>query len=313
MTCFGVMLVLTFAAVLGGVKSIGELRLVFDETADKTAKKIELVGKINEAKSEMLRAQRGLIMFAFANLPAKEETTRKEFQTGLGKLRLNLAEFVPLIVRPEGKVQVERIQSALASWIPKYEELDRMCRDGKPADAVPVTVAVATGEFVVIAKATDVLIRLQQETLSENRQMATGQYKLSLVGGFSLLGLALVAGIAVFWVIRRTNDSLRRVAAEMGDGAGEVSSAAGQVAQSSQSLAQAASEQAASLEETSASTEQITSMTRKNADNSRSAAELSGQTAQLVTIANDNLEQMVGSMHEINASSGIDLENHQGY
>src|SRR5205814_5234573 len=56
-------------------------------------------------------------------------------------------------------------------------------------------------------------------------------------------------------------------------------------------------------EETSASSEEITSMTRKNAENSRAAAQLTGEAAEIVTTANHNLELMVGSMAEINASS----------
>ncbi len=44
-------------------------------------------------------------------------------------------------------------------------------------------------------------------------------------------------------------------------------------------------------------------MTRRNADNSRSAAELTTDATGLVTAANGHLEQMVGSMQEINASS----------
>ncbi len=71
-----------------------------------------------------------------------------------------------------------------------------------------------------------------------------------------LIGACLVIGILVLWVVRNVSNKLRRLAAEMGEGADQVASAAFQVSCTSQSLAQGASEQAASLEETSASSEE---------------------------------------------------------
>jgi methyl-accepting chemotaxis protein/methyl-accepting chemotaxis protein-1 (serine sensor receptor) len=105
------------------------------------------------------------------------------------------------------------------------------------------------------------------------------------------------------WQLQEVAGDLSESAEAVGSSSSQVASASAQVASSSQSLAQGASEQAASLEETSASSEEITSMTRKNAENSRAAAQLTGEATEIVTAANHNLELMVGSMAEINASS----------
>jgi methyl-accepting chemotaxis protein/methyl-accepting chemotaxis protein-1 (serine sensor receptor) len=82
-----------------------------------------------------------------------------------------------------------------------------------------------------------------------------------------------------------------------------VSSAAQQVTSASQALAQGSSEQAATLEETSASAEEINSMTQKNAANARSAAGETESADQLLKETTHKLDQMIGSMNEINASS----------
>ncbi len=70
-----------------------------------------------------------------------------------------------------------------------------------------------------------------------------------------------------------------------------------------QAAVQGASGQAATLQETSASLTEITAISRKNAESMQSAAGLMAETGGLVTDANRNLEEMVGSMREINASS----------
>ncbi len=132
-----------------------------------------------------------------------------------------------------------------------------------------------------------------EQAASNGRSWAWGMLIASVVCG-SLLS---------FFIVRGINAVLRRAITDLDEGATQVVSAAGQVSSSSQTLAQGASEQAASLEETSASTEQITSMTRKNSENARSAATLMTEASSQVGTANQHLEQMVGSMQEINTSS----------
>ena len=113
--------------------------------------------------------------------------------------------------------------------------------------------------------------------------------------------LVIVAGAV--WIVRGTNNHLRKVAGELKDGAQQVESAAGQVATSAQSLSQGATEQASSLEETSASMEEMSSMTRQNADHAAQAAELMLQVERQVDDSNRALHTMVASMDEITESS----------
>jgi methyl-accepting chemotaxis protein/methyl-accepting chemotaxis protein-1 (serine sensor receptor) len=142
-------------------------------------------------------------------------------------------------------------------------------------------------------------------------QFALACLTLAALGGltwspliaFLLSGFGLASCTAAFALLRSMNRSLRQITGKMRDGAEHVVSAAGQVASASQSLAQGASEQAASLEETSASAEEITSMTRKNAENSQAAADHMGQVDTRVGQANRALDQMIGSMKDINAAS----------
>jgi methyl-accepting chemotaxis protein/methyl-accepting chemotaxis protein-1 (serine sensor receptor) len=118
------------------------------------------------------------------------------------------------------------------------------------------------------------------------------------------IGLSLLIGAIILFVVRLVNRSLRQTASELAEGAEQVASAASQVSSSSQSLAQGSSEQAATLEQTSASSEEINSMARKNSENSRGAADLVTQSQQKFVQTNQSLEQMVAAMGEINTQSG---------
>ncbi|MCW7752908.1 methyl-accepting chemotaxis protein [Desulfobotulus sp. H1] len=123
-----------------------------------------------------------------------------------------------------------------------------------------------------------------------------------LVIAASLIGvlLALVLG---FTITRSINANLSRVIAGLNEGADQVSSASGQVSSASISLAEGASEQAASIEETSSSMEEMSSMIKQNADNAGEANALMGQTRQVVETANQSMQELTGSMHDISKAS----------
>ena len=141
--------------------------------------------------------------------------------------------------------------------------------------------------------------RLEARSVKAEAEAASGRWLVAL---FTAVCLAI--GVALFFVVRRISNTLRVLAATMSEGAGEVAAAASQVAGMSQSLAQASSEQAASLEETAASGHDLASMTRKNAEHTSQASESVMETGKQVDLAHGALEAMVGSMQQINLSSG---------
>jgi len=125
-----------------------------------------------------------------------------------------------------------------------------------------------------LARMNDTNQRAAADTVKASEAMAAFLEILAVIA--MVVGVAAALGLGVL-ISRGINKALRRIAADLGNGAGQTASAAGQVAQSSQSMAEGASEQASSLEETSASLEEMTSMTRQNADHANQAKNLSGE------------------------------------
>jgi methyl-accepting chemotaxis protein/methyl-accepting chemotaxis protein-1 (serine sensor receptor) len=299
--CSATLVLLTVILGYTSMDSIGKLRQVFDETADKTATKIAMAGVVNTAKSDMVRSQRAMVLFTFGRQPDEVEKARQDFQANVERIRKTIAEY-SAIASAQTQARLGEIRTELDNWLPKYDRINQLCIAGKPAEALPVMISTRS-HFAAIERIAGDLVTHENDVLAKNKQMGADQYSRARSISFVMLALSLGVGLAVLWVVRQTSGTLRQIAREMADGAGQVSAAAGQVSSSSQSLAQGASEQAASLEETSASSEEISSMARKNSENSLGAAGLVTQSERKFVETNQALDQMIVAMGEINTQS----------
>jgi methyl-accepting chemotaxis protein len=104
--------------------------------------------------------------------------------------------------------------------------------------------------------------------------------------------------------LKKMNESLARTVSAVRDGTGTITSASTQVAAGSQDLSSRTEQQASSLEETASSMEELTSTVKQNADNARQANTLAGAASKVAARGGAVIEQVVGTMGEINAASG---------
>lgn len=98
-------------------------------------------------------------------------------------------------------------------------------------------------------------------------------------------------------------DSLNEVMSEINESAEQVTAGSGQVAGSAQALSQGSTEQASAIEELTTSMSEISEQTKQNAVNANKANELSISAKQNAEKGNIQMNQMLGSMTEINESS----------
>ena len=206
-----------------------------------------------------------------------------------------------MLTTERGKQINAEVGDALQQWRSLAEQVYSKCQSNAGSEAHAIsdqTVPVHDRLTKLTAELEDLNFKLLQDSEADSSS-AVSHATMFL---FGLLVVVLI--IAAFGVrMARTNGQLRELARTISEGAEQAASASSQVASSSQSLAQGASEQAATLEETSASSEEITSMTQKNGENCRSVASLMTDTERLVTSGNQTLEDMVGSMQEMNKAS----------
>lgn len=301
--CFSGILLVVAALSYAGISAIATLDQKMEHVVSVSSRKVELVGEMNTAESDMYAAQRGVVLYASVKHLDKAEENRAKFQELGATIRKTLDEIHPLLEGPQARKYHDDLSSVLTTWQNEFPGLAKLALEGKIAESLSLAnerVLPLHAKFGALAAEFTDLLREQMKTDAQNSKQ---QAATSTTIAWVLIFIGVAVGGAGLWVVRGVNKRLRQIATELGEGAEQVASASGQVSSASQSLAQGASEQAASLEETSASTEEITSMTKKNAENSGTAADVMGQVDRKVTDANRTLGEMVVSMHEINASS----------
>jgi len=265
--------VLTLILSYSGLAAMGKFKEQFDTGVAVMLQKVVLCDKLVMANAEMASAQRGLILAAYAKDAAETEKYRQMFRQNTEILQTTLDEVRERMVREEAKAWAAAVAANLSAWQPHFEDIVKRCAAGDVAEANRIRKEITGPIYNNIDTNGRRLVAGATELLAVNRAVLADQYSRGRWIAFSLLGLSLVVGGAVVWVVRQVSGTLRQIAGEMSEGAEQVASAATQVSSSSQSLSQGASEQAASIEETSASAEEIHSMTRKNAENSKAAAD----------------------------------------
>jgi methyl-accepting chemotaxis protein-1 (serine sensor receptor) len=97
--------------------------------------------------------------------------------------------------------------------------------------------------------------------------------------------------------------SLAGIVGRMRLNAQNVATASAQIAQGNLDLSQRTEEQASALEQTSATMEQLSSTVRQNADNAKQANQLAISACTISTEGGAVVEQVVGTMKQINGSS----------
>ncbi len=299
----GALLVLTLAAGAVALVNIDGLGSMLQTVIEKDARKQFLAGEIDVVLSDFMAEERGIMRAAEQRDSSNLDKYAHDFEASATRYKTALDELGTIIYTADGRQKHAELQTDLTAITTAHEEFMHDIR-GKNVKVAAAFLASKVNPLLDTVNSTVEAFEKQQGDLmagkSTDAQAVNTHSRWTM---FFMVGLALLAGVAVVIVIRQINQTLLRTIADLSEGAGQVASAASQVSASSQSLAKGSSEQAASLEETSASTEEINAMARKNSDGSRSAAAVVMESQQKFAETSRLLEQMVGAMNGINASS----------
>jgi len=300
---FIVMLTVIAALALTSMLSMREIGQRFEKSAGSDTTKLELMEQAGADAAEMLSLQRAVLLRAYLNQFGLAQQYQGNFESYARQLGSVLDQIRPILTTEQGQRDAAALTSELTASVEAQRQIWELVRQRNFRDAWTIydkralplepQMKAAAADIAAIQK------KMIEDDLNAGRESIARDRWISVL----VIVIFLAAGAAVLLVVRNSTAALRHLAVELGDARAQVASASTQVASSSQTLAQGASEQAASLEQTAASVEEITSMVKKNAENARSVAGLMSDTERLVKDGNQTLEQMVISMHEINASS----------
>lgn len=107
----------------------------------------------------------------------------------------------------------------------------------------------------------------------------------------------------LFAAVRRMQESLTRMVAQVRTGVDEINVGASEIAQGNTELSGRTEQQAASLEETAASMEELAATVKQNADNAQQANQLTVNSMNVAQQGGSTVNDVVATMREISTSS----------
>ncbi len=287
----------------GGVFSASMLSGLVQNTVNSEGKKLQYAMAVERSVAQGEASQRGVLLGAMTGDAELTRQSRANLQRALGEAGEAVNAIQPLLWSDEGKRLNADLRRDLEEWTQQTAVFLGHVDAQRFDEATRMQASVLAPLLERTRKNSAAMAALQRRLLEQAASDATSQSRLAML--LLIVGVLVAAAVsgAAMWVMRGADRTLKRIAAEIADGARQVAGAAQQVSSSSQALAQGSSEQAASLEQTSASTEELNSMTQKNAENASLAAGETEKADQLLKETNEKLGQMIESMKEINASS----------
>jgi methyl-accepting chemotaxis protein/methyl-accepting chemotaxis protein-1 (serine sensor receptor) len=295
-------------AVVLGLSTVGWIsgeRLEAElNSATKIGRRTIIGGEIGTEVASLRSKMNAMVMFALAHDQKRAKGKQDDFRAHVRITKAELAEIRPLLTRPKAVEMINSIDTNLDRYSAVFEQIAILISAEKAMKAMEVNRDSGTSIGLQMESATLEYGEFQKSAFAEVE--ASGAHTTVTARWFSMIFLAvgLAAVGLIGMVVRKITSELRAIAVTLSDGTSQIAAGSSEVSSSSQSLAQGASEQAGSLEETSASAEQITSMTRQNAANTSQVAELMNTVDQRVGEGNSTLSLMIGSMKQINDSSG---------
>src|SRR5882724_6194664 len=130
------MLLVTLVLGISSLNSIGKLSDSFDHTVSSTARKLILSDTITDARSNMLAAQRGVVVFTFTKSETRVQMSHKQFESAAQRWADSVTEIRPLLVLQESKDLLNRLDANLRQWRAAMAEIEQLSAAGDPDGAM---------------------------------------------------------------------------------------------------------------------------------------------------------------------------------
>ena len=301
-TGFGALLLLTVLA--GSVAIWGSSRIKANvETVTQRSAELQRAMTIQTALFKVESGEKSILWAGLDNDRPLYQSSKRAVIDEYELADKQIDELAAALANGADQAAARTLRQSLTQWRTAHDQVVAFSDSGNYANAQQLITATVNPQLRSAEEAAQGIVRRLDDAMSQASAESTTSYWQSRLLIATVVVLALTVGLAVIWLVRTINSSLRNVSRELGDGAQLVVDASSQMSVSAQSMSQGASEQAASLEENSASMEEMATMTRKNAESSYQAATLMAEAARVVESANSALADMVSSMTSIKDSS----------
>jgi methyl-accepting chemotaxis protein len=209
---------------------------------------------------------------------------------------------------PEGPIKEEMVKTSYRPAIKFFATLNSVVipaiLHNDHEKARQATINLLNPLYEEHRESIDKIVEMAQKDLEGDEEtvknILSNRILILTILGLVILSLMIFCG---FYLNITITKPIKRIIANLTDGADQVASASGQVSSASQQLAQGSSEQAAALEETSSSLEEMASMTKQNAENAYQANALMSETNKVADNATASMSKLTEAMKDISSAS----------
>ena len=303
MIAFGAIAASAAVLAVTSLKLTGDLGQELDRTVNVIARGQVLAGQISTAAADMTSFERGVAFSTVLQQADKSDQFKKEFDESEAKANVALRDLRGVADTSDLKQAIADLDRGLAETSRQHHQMMKLLETQQMDAALKFFDETMLPRLTTVAEISKRLAEQASQQLAVVNRDAADSTARSRWVTILLIVLTLGMSAGVILTVRKSTRQLRGLTSQMASSAVAVAEASEQISNASQALAQGAARQAGSLEETSSSSQEMTSMTQRNAENSQSVTGLMGEVDRKVLDANHNLDAMVASMGEINASS----------
>ncbi len=206
--CFAAIFVMVAMLSWVSVHSFSSMNENFGVAVDSTARKIWLAGDINMAVSDMIAADRGVLLYTHEKNVAGVEASKKLFAGRVALIERDVAELKPLVSSEEELYAIDVVVRGNAEWQKIVQNMERLCAAGEVEAASHLEADKAMPLYHELDDITDKLQEMQLSSLKKDKERAASTFSFNRFMSLALLALASLVSALAFMVVRRISATL---------------------------------------------------------------------------------------------------------
>jgi len=207
-SCFAAIFIMVAIQSWMSVRGLSSMNRNFEVAVDSTARKIWLAGDINMAVSDMLAADRGVLLYTHEKNAAGVEASKKLFTDRVALIEKDVAELKPLASSQEERDAIDVVVRGTAEWQSLLQRIEQLGANGNVEAASHLEADKAMPIYHVLDNITDKLQDIQMTFLEKSKEAAANTFRFDRFVSFALLGLASLVSVGAFIVVRRISSTL---------------------------------------------------------------------------------------------------------
>jgi methyl-accepting chemotaxis protein len=265
---------------------------------------VQSLGTLIEAQKTIQRVKQSLLIPEFFNDASEKSRLFQRLDEAWDRAEKSRKNYDALSNTKGGAALWNNLKPAWEAWKKSHEEVIRLLKEGKRAEAVTLITVKEKEYFAQTEKLLVDLsafnLRLSEKAKESGLELARWQKSMISIG--TLAGILIAILFGIFFAGSITKPIYRSIR-QLSDTCSHFAASSDQIASSSNQLAGGTSVQAAAVEETSSVTADLASIIQRNTEDINNLKNLSDKTGVIGFDAFEHFKEAKKALKEIKTSS----------